>query len=209
MRIAIIGTGNVGGTLGRLWAAGGHEIVFASRHPGSEKVRALLAQIGGGARAAPLTDAVPAAEVVVLALPFDAVPQALADCGASLDGKVLVDATNPLGPGGLTVSGEDSAGERVARLAPRARVVKAFNTIGWETLARPTFGNEIASLLIAGDDADAKATVGRLGAELGFEVVDAGPMEASRLLEPLAMLWIRLAYSQGQGRRIAFKLLQE
>jgi 8-hydroxy-5-deazaflavin:NADPH oxidoreductase len=123
----------------------------------------------------------------------------------------IIICTNPLASdfSGLVVGTNDSAGEEVARWAKGAKVVKAFNTIGAPNFANPRFGAENASMFICGDDASAKSAVGKLAAELGLDVVDTGPLSASRWLEPLAMLWIHLAFKQGLGPTgHAFKLLR-
>lgn len=208
MKIAVIGAGNVGGALGALWAAKGHEVVFGVRDPGSAKVAALLKS--SGVRAAGVAEAASGAEIVVLATPWPAAEEAIRSAG-NLAGKILVDCLNPLRPdlSGLLIGTDTSAAEQVAGWAKGAKVVKAFNTIGAANFANPRFGAESASMFIAGDDAAAKSTVGTLAAELGFDVVDTGPLVAARWLEPLAMLWIHLAYHQGLGPAgHAFKLLR-
>lgn len=208
MRIGIIGTGNVGGTLGRSWAARGHEVIFGARNPRSASVTALLDEIGPAARATGTKDAVAAAEIVVLAVPWEAAREVIGHLG-ELSGKILVDTTNPIAPGFELALGHDtSAAEEIAAWASGARVVKAFNTLGAEHLANPTFGDEVLTMFLCGDDADARETVAELARQLGFEVVDAGPLRNARLLEPLAMLWIRLALVEGAGRDIAFKLIR-
>jgi 8-hydroxy-5-deazaflavin:NADPH oxidoreductase len=210
MKIGVIGAGNVGGELGKLWAGKGDEIVFGVRDPADTKLKGLLNSIRGKARAGSVKDAASFGEVVVLATPWPATEDAIKAAG-DLSGKVVVDCTNPLLPdlSGLAPGTTNSAGEEVARWAKGARVVKAFNTIGAPNFANPTFGSERASMFICGDDADAKAVVTRLAADLGFEVVDAGPLSASRMLEALAMLWIHLAFKQGLGPTgHAFKLLR-
>lgn len=211
MRIAVIGAGNVGGALGKLWAAKGHEIMFGVPDPKSGKLAALLASIGGRARAASVAEAASFAEIVVLATPWSAAEAAIRSLDGRLAGKILVDCTNPLAPdlSGLVIGTDDSAGEQVARWARGARVVKAFNTIGAANFADPVFAGQAASMFVAGDDAAAKSMVSGLAAELGFEPVDVGPLLAARWLEPLAMLWIHLAVKQGLGpARHAFKLLR-
>jgi predicted dinucleotide-binding enzyme len=210
MRIAVIGAGNVGGALGRLWASKGHDIVFGVREPRSPTVSSLIQSVGGHARAASVAEAVQASEVLVLAVPWPAAEQAIRS-GGDLSGKTLIDCTNPLNAdiSGLTVGTSDSAGEQVARWAQNAKVIKAFNTIGAQNFSQPRFGTESASMFVAGDDASAKAVTTRLAAELGFDVVDVGPLRAARWLEALAMLWIHLAYGQGWGPTgHAFKLLR-
>jgi 8-hydroxy-5-deazaflavin:NADPH oxidoreductase len=210
MRIAIIGAGNVGGTLGKMWAAKDHEVAFGVRRPNDAKVQTLLTATGKRARAASVKDAVTGAEVVVLATPWSAAEAAIRDAG-ELRGKVVVDATNPLKAdlSGLALGHSTSAAEQVAGWAPGARVVKAFNTIGAAQMADPRFGTQRASMFICGDDASAKATVARLAGELGFDPVDCGPLTQARLLEPLAMLWISMAYAYGAGPNIGFALLRK
>ena len=204
MKIGILGAGNVGGNLGRLWAARGHDIVFGVRDQGADKAKALLASAQGHARLGSLAEAAAFGEIVVLAVPWAAVPATLAQAG-DLSGKILVDSTNRIGqPAPI---GAASGGEEVARLAPGAKVVKAFNIIGAELLASPRFDHQSATMFICGDDAQARSVVASLAEELGFEVVDAGPLSSAGMLESLARLWVSLARG-GLGRGIAFKLLR-
>lgn len=199
MKIAIIGAGNVGGTLGTLWAGKRHEIMFGVRDPSSQEAQ-LLKSINSQARAGSVPNAATFGEVVVLATPWPATENAIRSAG-NLAGKTVIDCTNPLASdlSGLVIGTNSSAGEEVARWAKGAKVVKAFNTIGAANFANPRFGADATSMFIAGDDVAAKATVAHLAAELGFDVVDTGPLLAARWLEPLAMLWIHLAYRQGLG----------
>ena len=149
------------------------------------------------------------AEVVVLATPWDAT-EAVVDSLGDLSGKILVDCTNPLTAdlSGLAVGADTSGGEEVGRWAAGARVVKAFNTTGSGNMADAGYGGEQLAMLIAGDDAEAKAVVAGLAEELGFEAIDAGPLARSRQLEQLAVLWIALAYQQGLGMDFGFALLR-
>lgn len=210
MKIAIIGAGNVGGELGKLWAAKGHEIFFGVRDPKDPKLQDLLKSTQGRARAGTVNEAAPGSEIVVLATPWSATADAIKSAG-DLRGKVVVDCTNPLSPdlSGLVIGTTNSAGEEVSRWAKGARVVKAFNTIGAQNFGNPRFGSEAATMFVCGDDSDAKAIVAELASDLGFDVVDAGPLTASRLIEPLAMLWIHLVFKQQFGPTgHAFKLLR-
>lgn len=208
MQIGIIGTGNVGSTLGLRWAEGGHEVVFGSRRPQSDEVRALVARSGGRARGAEVTEAA-AYPVVLLATPWQAAQAAVHSMG-SLEGKTLIDAVNPLLPSltGLAVGTNTSAAEQVAQWAKGAHVVKAFNTIGASVMADTSFDGSRVVLFYCGDHAPAKQTVHQLAAELGFEPVDAGPLTQARVLEPFALLWITLALKQGLGPGIGFELLR-
>jgi 8-hydroxy-5-deazaflavin:NADPH oxidoreductase len=208
MRIAVIGTGNVGSALGRRWADAGHEIIFGSRDPASDKVQALLRSIGHNARVVSAGEAMAGADVIVLATAWSAVQPTLA-AGGDLTGKIIIDATNPFLPGLILAVGHTtSAGEQVAAWALGARVVKAFNSTGAGNMADPVYAGVQPTMFICGDDASAKATVADLTGQIGFEPVDAGPLSLARVLEPLAALWVNLAYSQGMGPNIAFKLLQ-
>ena len=209
MKIAIIGAGQVGSTLGKAWSAKGHEIVYGVREPKGSKAADTVRATGTKARAATPKEAAGAAEVVLFATPWPSTEEAVRSAGP-LAGKLVIDATNPLKPdlSGLALGHTTSAGEEVARWAKGARVVKGFNTIGAEHMAHPRIAGQSASLFLCGDDAGAKKTVALLATELGFEPVDAGPLTQARLLEPLALLWISLAYAQGLGTGIAFKLLR-
>lgn len=202
MKIAIIGAGSVGTTLGSRWHAAGHDVLFGVRDPGSEKSRALPAPALLPAEAASL------AEVIVLATPWQATQEAIGSLG-DIQGKVLLDATNPLQPelAGLTHGYSTSGAEQVADWATGARVVKVFNTTGFDNMANPTYPDGAATMFYCGDDSAARQAAHSLAVALGFDAVDAGPLRQARLLEPLALLWISLAYSQGLGRNIAFRLM--
>jgi predicted dinucleotide-binding enzyme len=209
MQIGIIGAGNVGGTLGRAWAGKGHAVMFGVRNPADAKVKSLLAQAGAGATAGKVAEAAAHGEVVALATPWQAAREALQGAGA-LSGKVLLDCTNPLKAdlSGLELGHTTSGGEQVAASASGARVVKIFNTTGFNNMADPHYGEGAATMFFAGDDAAAKAVATRLAADLGFDPVDVGPLVQARLLEPLALLWIYLALVRGEGRDIAFRLMR-
>ncbi len=209
MNIGILGAGSVGGTLGTRWAANGHKVVFASREPESQKSRELVANAGANASSGSNREAAAEADVVLVATPWEAAEEALRSAG-DLKGKTVIDATNPLLPdlSGLAVGCNDSAAERIAKAVPDAKVVKAFNSVGFNIMADPHFESGRVAMFYCGDDAGAKATVAGLISELGFEAVDAGPLRQARVIEPFAMLWISLAYQAGLGREIAFQLLR-
>lgn len=205
LHIAILGSGSVGGTLGRRWAELGHFIHFGVRDPHKPELAELLARCPN-AVASSIPEAVRPAEVVVLATPWgEPAREALAACG-KLTSKIVVDCTNPLAPGlsGLTTGWTDSGGEQVARWVPGARVVKAFNTTGANIMEDPRLGSERTLMLVCGDDTGAKAQVKELSEDLGFETVDFGPLSQSRYLEPMAYAWIWLAMKGGVGRDFAF-----
>ncbi len=211
MKIAIIGAGNVGGALGANWAQTGHDIVFGVRDPKSDKTQSLLRAIGGKARAATAAEAAAAADMIVLSTPWPATEAAIRSMG-NLKGKIILDATNPLtrGPEGiaLEIGHAISGGEKVQGWAAAASVFKTLNTTGFGNMANPVFKGVKSVMFVAGDDAAAKPKVMALVGDLGFEVIDAGPLRNARLLEAHAMLWIDLALVRGQGRDFAFGLLR-
>lgn len=209
MQIAIIGAGNVGGALGKGWAAKGHSVYFGVPDLQSEKMQVLLKSMGANGRAGSVQDAAANAEIVVFATPWNAAQNAIASAG-NLAGKIVIDCMNPLAPdlSGLVLGHTTSAAEQVAAWAKGARVVKAFNTTGAGNMADSHYAGGKPVMCIAGDDAAAKKSVSQLAADLGFDAVDAGPLKNARLLEPFAMLWIYLAVKQGLGPNIAFQLLR-
>lgn len=207
MKIGVIGVGSVGGTLGSRWARNGHEVVFGVRRAGTQKVKSLLKVIERNARAASVSEAAAVSDVVVLATPWAATREAIEAAG-DLRGKIVIDCTNPIEDGQLAVGWTQSGAEQVAEWSRGAKVVKAFNTTGWNNMANATFGGQRAAMFVCGDDPEARERVCELASELGFEACDAGELRASRYLEPLAMLWIHLAYRQGWGRDFAFSILK-
>ena len=211
MKIAIIGAGNVGGALGANWAKKGHDIVFGARDPKSEKTQALLKNIGAKAHAATVAEAAASADVIVLSTPWPATEAAVRSMG-DLKGKIVLDATNPLtrGPDGiaLEIGHAISGGEKVQGWAAGASVFKTLNTTGFGNMANPEFKGVKSVMFVAGDDAANKPKVTKLVSELGFDVIDAGPLRNARLLEAHAMLWIDLAMARGQGRDFAFGVLR-
>lgn len=215
MKIGIIGAGNVGGALGTSWVKAGHQVKFGVREPGDPKHRALLDACGENATAGTTAEAAAFGEVLALATPWDATQAALSGCGSIKD-KVLVDCTNPLkftpATGlelalGYTISG----GETVAQWATGARVVKAFNTYGYENFADaryPNGGGLKPIMFLAGDDARAKEIVSHLAADIGFRPLDAGGLKVARLIEPIGMLWIDLALVQKMGTGFTWAILE-
>lgn len=207
MKIAVLGAGNVGGALGEAWAKHGHEVYFGVRNPESNEAHELLKRCGPRARAETVADAARSGEVVAIALPWSAAKSTLESL--DLSGKVVLDCMNPLKPdlSGLEIGTTTSAGEQVAGWAKGARVVKIFNTTGFNNMANPRYGTHGAAMFYCGDDAAAKSTAADLARVIGFDPVDAGPLSNARLLEPMAMLWIWLALRGGIGRDFAFQIV--
>lgn len=200
MRIAIIGAGNVGGGLGRAFAAEGHAIVFGVRDPDSPKTAEALTGAPGAVATSP-ADAVDGAEVIVFALRWDAVPETVAEL-PSLDGRVVIDAMNRFAGDPSRSTTQD-----LADLLPGARLVKAFDTIGFENFATAHTRRTPAAMFVAGDDPEAKRVAMTLATEIGFEAEDAGPLANAKALEEMVRVW--LALTQAHGRRIGFALSRE
>lgn len=198
MDVAIIGTGDVGGALARALRRAGHRVTFGVRSPDPDK-----------SDQASVAAAVEATEATILAIPFAAAADVIA-AASGFAGRVLIDATNPLGMGedglGLTLGHATSGAEQIAALAPAARVFKAFNQTGFENMADGRAYGAPPVMFVAGDDPAGKQTVLTLVADCGFDPVDAGGLRAARLLEPLAMLWIELARKRGLGPHFTFTL---
>ncbi|MEM6337243.1 MAG: NADPH-dependent F420 reductase [Bacteroidota bacterium] len=205
MRIAVIGTGNVGQQLARAFSSVGHEVVFGTRDPHSETSQALAETMDAG-MASP-REAAQSADLVALAVPGQAVLDTAQTLG-DLSGTIVIDPTNPVGPGLLPpASGDErSQAERLADLLPGARVVKAFNTLAAEHMTQGHLGGRPIALFVCGDDAEAKTVLMGMASDLGFEPVDVGGLDRARLTEPLALVWITLAVRGGYGRNFAFSL---
>ena len=191
--IAMIGTGSVGGALGPRFAGIGERIVYGSRTPETERIAALVERTGAGTKALSPDAAARACNTIVLAVPWFAVEATVKSFG-NLDGKLIVDVTNPLGvQDGVEVAANvpaNSGGEFVQSLAPGARVVKAFNTIYYTVMAVPETAGGPVSVLISGDDAEAKARVAKLASGIGFEPVDVGALRTARYTEAMALLLV-------------------
>jgi predicted dinucleotide-binding enzyme len=201
MRVGIIGPGTVGTTLGRRFAESGHAVTYGSRNPGGAAPHA-------GAQVASVRGAVEASEVIVLTTPWDAAPDALASAG-DFAGRTLIDATNPIGPRlQLAVGHTTSGAEELAKVARGAKVVKGFNTTGVENMANPRYGSYAVMMPMAGDDAAALEKAVQLARSIGFDAYGLEGLQNARNLEPLALLWIRLAIQLGQGRSNAFVWLR-
>ena len=186
MKIAMIGAGNIGGTLGGKWAAAGHEVVYGVRSPGDPGTAAIA-------------DAVAGAEVVVLAVPGPAAKDVLASLGPALSGKVVIDASNDVqGSGKL---------HALDKLTDDAHPVRAFNTLGWENFPDPLFDGIAADLFYAAEEGHAKDVADRLIADVGLVPVWLGGVDTFDVVDSLTRLWFVLAFQRKLGRRLAFKML--
>ena len=190
MKIGIIGHGNVGSALQAGLSGAGHEVRAVGREPGAVREAGAFG------------------EVIILAVPFGEIDNAVRELGDTLNGKTVVDATNALTPDmNLAVGFTTSGAEELQKKAPAAKVVKAFNTALAHTMNGGRIGGDQLAGLVAADDADAKAAVLSLVKDLGFDPIDAGPLASARQLEPLALLNIKLGFVQGYGPNSGFRFV--
>lgn len=209
MKIAVLGAGNVGGALAEALAHKNHDIVLGVRDPIASKYKELAKKIGSGTQLMDMRAAANWGEVILLATPWSATRSVLEHVAGALDGKVLIDCTNPIGPGlNPALDQTTSGGEMVAAWAKGAHVFKAFNTTGYNIMADPTIDGRQAAMLVCGDNAEHKVKVLQIARDVGFDAVDFGKLENARLLEAMALVWIRLAFQHGLGREFAFGILR-
>jgi predicted dinucleotide-binding enzyme len=185
--IAVIGSGNIGTTVGEAWRRAGHQVTYGSRHPEPP-------------RTVPITDAITDAEVVLLAMPGASVPAFLAEHGAALDGRVVIDATNDVGAQPLHHA------DAYRESAPGARLARAFNTLGFEVLGDPSFGDGTADLFWCGPE---DAGVEELIADVGLRPVRVGDIDAIDVVDGVGALWLTLVFRQGRPRRLGFRMLED
>jgi predicted dinucleotide-binding enzyme len=212
-RVGVLGSGEVGRRLAAAFASRGHDVMIGSREPGKPELSEWLSGDGAGIKAGTFPETAAHGELVVLAVLGNAAEEAIADAGPErFAGKVVIDAMNPLDfsagfPPKLAIYGEDSLGECVQRALPDAKVVKAFNIIGNPYFVDPSFSEGRPTMLIAGNDEDAKRIVGDIVADFGWpEAVDIGGIEGSRELEAICILWVKIGGRRGAWDH-GFKLL--
>ena len=203
MKIAIIGSGNVGGALAQQWAKAGHTVVIGAKFPLSDKNIQLAAKIGEDSFTT-IESAVKQCEVVLIATPPTAVFEVLEQMG-EVSGKILMDATN-------AVRQKPAPYDTVYHALvdkTSAKVVKCFNSTGFENMQNPVYHGEKIDMFMAGDSDEAKQTVKQLALDAGFGTCwDFGKGDKVLLLEQFALAWINLAIMQGHGRDIAFRVVR-
>jgi 8-hydroxy-5-deazaflavin:NADPH oxidoreductase len=190
MKIAVIGKGNIGGTLGTKWRAAGYDVVYGARDGSGEGP--------GGAPARSIAEALEGADVVVLAVPGPVVPDVVNDHGSALAGKVVIDAVNRMG------AAEYDSRALIADAAPSARYVRAFNSLGWENFADPAPG---VNLFFAADP-EARAAAEELISAVGLEPAFVGDADATATVDGLLPLWFALVKQNGGDRRVALRVVR-
>ena len=189
MKIGVIGAGKIGGAIGGKWEAAGHDVTYGLRDPSKMKGAKTIDQALNGA------------EAVLLAVPGAAVTQLVREHAKALDGKLVVDATNNFGAESFNSWSE------VAAAAPRAKLYRAFNSLGWDIYADPVVGGQQADLFYAGPEGASQQTVEKLISDVGLRPIWVGGQEAVDTVDGVLRLWYTLAGKR--GRRIAFKLITD
>jgi len=210
MNISFIGAGKVGAPLAARLAEHGHQVTLAEVRPGSSTVAAALTR-SDKLTAAPLGDALADAEIVFVAIPFGAVVDLLGPLAAVLAGKILVDCTNPVGPGlSHGLKSERSGSEAIQALLEETHVTKAFSIYGYENFENPEFeGVGVRpAMLFCGDDAGAKSTLSGLIDACGFEPVDVGGLVQALHLEHMTLLWVRMVRAHGHSPHLTWAALK-
>lgn len=203
MKIAIIGSGNVGGALAQQWIKAGHTVLIGAKFPLSDKNINLATKIGED-RFATIENAVKQSEVILIATPPTVIFEVLKQLG-DVSGKILVDATNSV----MKTPEPYKTVYHCLADKTSAEVVKCFNTTGFENMLNPSYNDEGIDMFMAGDSNNAKAVAKQLALDCGFSTcIDFGKADKVELLEKFALSWINLAIMQGHGRDMAFKVIR-
>jgi 8-hydroxy-5-deazaflavin:NADPH oxidoreductase len=201
VRIGVLGSGNIGGTLGAKWSAAGHDVMFGVRNASSPKAKAAMDNAGAKSKLGSIADAARFGDVVVIALPNTAVETTVSSIARELGDKIIVDTTNRFGAPVVNHI------EAIRAAAPQAKIYRAFNSIGWENFANPVVEGQKADLFYCGPEGDAQGIVERLIEDIGLRPIRVGGLEAAPLVDSVGSLWVTLVNSQYRNRRMAFRLL--
>lgn len=210
MKIAFLGSGNVGGALADHLQRSGHTVTIATNDASSESVKKALAR-NPKLLVAATKEAVADAAIVFLATPFNANKEVLEGLQKELEGKLLVDCTNPVGPGlSHGLQSTRSGTEFIQSLVPHAKVVKAFTIYGFENFENSAYPNYNVkpAMLFCGSDAAAKEVVGGLISQLGWEPIDVGGIEQALHLEHMTLLWVRMVRMKGHSPNLVWAALR-
>jgi predicted dinucleotide-binding enzyme len=201
LRIAVLGAGNIGGTLGRKWVVAGHKVAFGVTNPDSARAQKLRAELGNGVTIDLVAAALAASDVVVMALPGNAMDETIIKHAAQLDGRIIIDTANRMGGGPM------NSFATFQTYTPQAQLYRAFNSLGWENFADPVFDGIQADLFYCGPDGDAREVAERMIADVGLRPIRLGDVEQVGLVDAVGSLWFALVFGQGRGRHLAFKVL--
>lgn len=202
IRIAVLGAGNIGGTLGRKWSAAGHQVAFGVNDLEGKNAQALRSELDERVAIGTLPAALKSdPQVVVMAVPGAVMDATITTLAPQLDGRIIVDTANRLGsspPNSLATFQEHT---------PRAHIFRAFNSLGWENFADPFYDGVPADLFFCGSDGAPRLIMEQLIVNIGLHPMYVGGLERIGAVDAIASLWFALAFDQKKGRNIAFKML--
>jgi predicted dinucleotide-binding enzyme len=201
MNIAILGAGNIGGTLGTQWAKAGHNVQFGVRDSNKSEVQKLIKSLGAKTSASTIAHAIDFGEVVVFAIPGSVMDEIITANANALDGKILIDTANKITSPVMNSQATFNA------QTPQAKVYRAFNTLGWENFENPMYGNIPADLFYCGPDGEPRSQVDGLIKDVGLRPIYLGGPDQAGLVDAVLSLWFTLAVKQKMGRNFAFKVL--
>lgn len=201
LRIAVLGAGNIGGTLGRKWAVAGHKVAFGVTNPDGARAQKVRAELGDKVRIGLVDAVLTDSDVVVMALPGNAMEEAIIKHAAQLDGKIILDTANRLGGGPM------NSFATFQTYTPQAQLYRAFNSLGWENFADPVFDGIKADLFYCGPDGDSREVADRMIEDVGLRPIRLGDVDQVGLVDGVGSLWFALVFGQGKGRHLAFKVL--
>lgn len=203
MKIAVLGSGNIGGTIGKIWLKAGREVIFGVRKTNSQHVQTLQEEVLQKVNVTTIPKAIREADWVLLAIPHNAVDDVMQVNATAINRKVIIDATNRFdGKVGNNI-------ETIKTYAPQSPVYRAFNTMGWEVFADPHFGRQIVDVFFTGPDDENRDRMEELIADTGGRPIWIGDNDLAYITDSLVKLWITLAHQRNMGRRIGLKLLQD
>jgi predicted dinucleotide-binding enzyme len=202
MKIAVLGAGHIGGTLGKKWAKAGHTIRFGVREPNKAEIQELVKSLGSGASASSVADAIAFGDIVLFAVPGTVMDETIAANAKALDGKVIIDSANKMG------AASRNSIQTFAKQAPKAKAYRAFNTYGWENFENTNFQPGPADLFFCGPDGESRKQVEQLISAVGLDPMYIGGPEQADMVDSILALWFTLANGQKMGRGIAFKVVK-
>jgi 8-hydroxy-5-deazaflavin:NADPH oxidoreductase len=201
MKVAIVGTGHIGGTLGKKWSRAGQQAYYGVRNPQKPEVQALVKSLGATASASSISDAIGWGEIVVFAVPGGGMKETITAHARALDGKMIIEATNNMDAPSMNNQAT------LASQTPRAKTFRAFNNYGWDIFENPTYRDVAADLFYCGPDGHERSTVEKLVSDVGLNPVFVGGPEAVDIVDSVLKVWFTLVSGRKMGRNIAFKLL--
>jgi predicted dinucleotide-binding enzyme len=203
VKIAVLGAGNIGGTLGRKWAAEGHQVAFGVRDPNGEKARKLRDELGNAVSTGTIDEALATnPDVVLMAIPGASMEATIAQYAPQLDGKIIIDAANNMR------AGTPNSFASLQQYTPHAHIYRAFNTYGWENFADPNYEGGPADHFFCGSDDEARAIVEQLISDIGMRPVYLGGVDQVGVVDGILRLWFGLAVGQHRGRHLAFRIVE-